>query len=204
MNKIRIAGAAAGVVLVSGMVLQVSSAAFTDTHENAGNTWEAGSVYLDGTATAMFSSTSENIVPGYDETKCIEVTYNGTVDPSAAVTLTVDLTTNQADAAGGDGLGDDLDLVLDVGPAGSTCAGMVDPVLGTALSLVGTQNVFTGTLVDFESSGAETTTWTPGGEAGTDLMRPFRFSVEMPDDVTTPDDAQGDSAVATFIWTASS
>lgn len=204
MNKIRIAGAAAGVVLVSGIVLQVSSAAFTDTHENAGNTWDAGSVYLDGTATAMFASTSQNIEPGYREVKCIEVTYNGTLDPSAAVTLATTLTANDADAAGGDGLADDLDVVLDVGPAGSTCAGMVDPVLGTAVDLAGTQNVFTGTLKAFETAGATTTSWTPSGEAGSDLMRPFRFSVAMPDDSTTPNDAQGDLAVAKFTWSATS
>lgn len=207
MNKIRIAGAAAGVVLVSGIVLQVSSAAFTGTTENAGNSWEAGTVYLsdDDDGLALFSSTSENIVPGYSEARCIEVTYDGTVDPGTAITLAATLTENAGDQVGDDGLADDLDVLVEMGPEGSGCLNdqIVDGannVLGL-LSLDGTTEVHDGDLVTLAGAGA-LPTWTPAG--GQDLVRPFLFSVEMPDDASTPDDAQGDTAVATFTWTATS
>lgn len=103
MNKIRIAGAAAGVVLVSGIVLQVSSAAFTDTTENAGNSWEAGTVVLSDSrsGTAMF--TAENMVPGDGDTQCIDVTYSGSVTPSEAIALHADVVESTVD---GNGLGE--------------------------------------------------------------------------------------------------
>src|SRR3546814_16306626 len=75
MNKIRIAGAAAGVVLVSGMVLQVSSAAFTDTTDNAANSWDAGTVAIENDAgSAMFASTAP--APGDTEAQCLMVSYS--------------------------------------------------------------------------------------------------------------------------------
>ena len=217
MNKIRIAGAAAGVVLVSGMVLQVSSAAFTDTTENAGNEWGAGTVYLsdDDGGLAMFSSTSLNIVPGYSETRCMTVEYEGTVDPTS-VSFAGVVTANDADAAGGNGLADDLDLVVEMGPEGSTCvAGEIVGAGGGILGLLGggTTEVHEGTLLSLQTEGdIPLADWAPDGQSSeTDARRTrtFRFTVSMPDGATngvdnTPNDAQGDVAEATFSWSTSS
>lgn len=206
MNKIRIAGAAAGVVLVSGIVLQVSSAAFTDTTENAGNTWDAGTVYLSDSQNgiAMFSSTSENIVPGYTESKCMTVTYDGTVDPSAAISFAGDVTANTADAEG-NGLADDLDVLVEMGPDGSTCVGGdIAAVGGGILGPLGAgvTQVHDGTLLTLETAGP-IATWTPDGDAATtdtSRTRTFRITVAMPGGLETPNNAQGDAAEATFSW----
>lgn len=205
MDKIRIAGAAAGVVLVSGVVLQVSSAAFTDATENAGNDWTAGTVYLSDSAagTALFSSASQNIKPGYTEKQCIQVTYDGTVDPTS-LKLDAALTLNAADAAGGDGLADDLDVLVEMGPAGSSC--LNDDIVdgsNVVLDLLGTTSLHNGTLAALDSAVAMDT-WAPDGDGNADRMRPFRFTVSMADDATTDNDAQGDSSTATFTWTATS
>jgi hypothetical protein len=190
MNKIRIAGAVAGTVLVSGMVLQVSSAAFTDTTESAGNSWAAGTVALSDSrgGSAMFAAT--NMVPGDGETQCIDVTYDGTVTPAQAIALHASVT--ESGVGGGNGLGDDLDVVLQVGAAGTDCA---SGEAGTT--------VFEGTLAGFGAAASLDTGWTPDAEgSASDMSRPFRFSIVLGDD--TPNDAQGDGATATFTWSATS
>lgn len=201
MNKIRIAGAAAGVVLVSGVVLQVSSAAFTGETSNTGNAWEAGTVTFaaNDPASALFASTAQ--APGDSETKCILVTYNGSVTPAEAIDLIaadVVSTPGGPDDTLDDGLADDLDLIVDVGPKGTTCTTMaVD-----GLDALGTANVYTGTLAGFDDA-AKSTSWTPNPEgAADDMSRPFRFRVTLGSD--TPNHAQGDTAGATFTWSATS
>lgn len=201
MNKIRIAGAAAGVVLVSGMVLQVSSAAFTGTTDNAGNAWTAGTVTLtdDDATSAMFSSTAQ--VPGDSETNCIEVTYTGNaaltkVDLYAAVT--------PGGALPADTLADDLDVTVKIGPASSACNltddGFVDDLTGGVTMLPESTVVNNEALALFGTEAApETMGWVP---SGTDPMRPFLFTVTLGSD--TDNDAQGDTAGATFTWRASS
>lgn len=196
MNKIRIAGAAAGVVLVSGIVLQVSSAAFTGTTENASNSWEAGTVTLtdNDSDTALFTSTAQ--VPGDTATNCIEVTYTGNapltkVDLYAAVT--------PAGAAAADTLADDLDVTVEIGPAGSSCNVNDDGFVNGISEPSGTAIVNAEALSTFGTEAApETTGWVPT----TSGMRPFLFTVTLGAD--TPNDAQGDTASATFTWRASS
>ncbi len=202
MNKIRIAGAAAGVVLVSGMVLQVSSAAFTGETSNSGNSWAAGSVTLtdDDSGIALYASQA-NIVPGYSQTRCIEVSYTGSVqttklDLHAAVTST-------GSPVSDNGLSDDLDVQVSMGPIASKCnvgdTGFVDALTGV-IPAVGT-SMYDGTLAAFNTAASpKTTGWTPA--SGTDSMRPFLFTVTLGQD--TANDAQGDSATAAFTWTASS
>ncbi len=204
MNKIRIAGAAAGVVLVSGMVLQVSSAAFTGETSNSGNSWAAGSVTLtdDDAGVALYASQAD-IVPGYTQTRCIEVSYTGSVDTTkldlhAAVTSTGSPGTDN-------GLSDDLDVQVSMGPLASECNigdnGFVDAATG--LIPVTGSSMYDGTLAAFNTAASPRTTgWTPDGAADTDLMRPFLFTVTLGSD--TANDAQGDSATAAFTWTASS
>lgn len=177
--------ALAAIALASAMVLQTSSAAFTDTTENAGNSWDAGTVTLtdNDSGAAMFSASG--LVPGDSSTDCIEVTYDGSVTLSSAVDLYASVTETTVD---GDGLGNDLDVVLEMGDAGTSC------------SLIGTPTtIYNGTLAAFNTSGSPLGTWTP---SGTDTMRPFRFSVTLGDD--TPDSAQGEGADATFTWSATS
>lgn len=191
MNKLRIVGIAAGLVLVSGIVLQVSSAAFTGSTDNSGNSWDAGTVKLtdNDTGTAMFTATNQK--PGDTATKCIEVTYGGTITPSAAVALSAAVT--ESNDGTGNGLGDDLDVVVQIGAAGSTCT-----LFGTGTGL------YNGTLAAFNTSATPLSTgWTPVlGGLTPDTMRPFQFTVTLGTD--TLNDAQGDGADANFTWSATS
>ena len=193
MNKIRIAGAVAGTALVSGMVLQVSSAAFSDTTENPGNSWAAGTVALSDsrTGSAMFAAT--NMVPGDSESQCIDVTYDGSVTPSEAIALHAEVT--ESTDAVGNGLGDDLDVTVEMGPADTDCT--------TSAAGAGT-SIYTGTLAGFHAAADPLATgWTPDAADGAaDISRPFWFTITLGDD--TPNDAQGDGATAAFTWSATS
>ena len=68
------AAAILALVLVSVLTVRASSAAFSDTTDNSGNTWAAGPVVLtddDGGATALY--TASNMKPGDGSTECITV-----------------------------------------------------------------------------------------------------------------------------------
>jgi hypothetical protein len=204
MTKIRIAGAAAGVVLVSGVVLQVSSAAFTGTTENAGNNWTAGTVTMtdDDGGSALYQ-TQADIVPGYTQTRCIEVTYTGSadltkVDLYAAVTPT---------GPAADTLADDLDVTVQIGPALSGCnatgTGFADDATGLTPATAESTIVNNEPLSSFGTElSPETMSWVPDPAVATTTMRPFLSTVTPGND--TANDAQGDGASATFTWRASS
>ncbi len=172
--------------LTSVMVLRTTSAAFTDTTDNASNSWDAGSVTLtdNDSGSALFSATG--LVPGDSSTGCIEVTYGGSLTLSTAADLYAAVTET---TVGGNGLGDDLDVVVERGAATDTCALMVTPT-----------TVYSGTLAAFNTLGSPLATgWTPGSG---DTMRPFKFTVTLGND--TANDAQGEGADATFTWSVTS
>lgn len=181
-----VAAIVAALALTSVMVLRTTSAAFTDTTDNASNSWDAGSVTLtdDDAASALFSVI--DLVPGNSNTGCIEVTYSGSLTLSTAANLYAAVTET---TVGGDGLGNDLDVVVERGASGDTCTLLTTPT-----------QIYSGTLAGFNTSGSPLGTgWTPGSG---DTMRPFKFTVTLGND--TPNSAQGEGADATFTWSVTS
>jgi hypothetical protein len=179
---------AIGVALLLTVVLiavRATTAAFTSTTANAANSWSAGTVALtdDDSGTAMFAATA--MAPGDAVTRCITVSYSGSVD--AAVRLYGSIT-------GGTGLGTYLNLTVERGAGGSfaDCTGFVSA-----------ESVYTGTLAGFTAThtgfanGAGT--WSPVGGAPVDTMT-YRFTTTLQDDNA----AQGLSATAAFTWEAQS
>ena len=179
---------AIGVALLLTVVLiavRATTAAFTSTTANAANSWSAGTVALtdDDSGTAMFAATA--MAPGDSVTRCITVSYSGSVD--AAVRLYGSIT-------GGTGLGTYLNLTVERGAGGSfaDCTGFVSA-----------ESVYNGTLAGFASThtgfanGAGT--WAPVGGAPVDTMT-FRFTTTLQDNNA----AQGLSATAAFTWEAQS
>lgn len=169
--------------LVSLLVLTGSRAAFTDTTDNSGNTWEAGQVTLtdDDLGSAMF--TTSGMVPGTTVEKCITVTYTGS---TGTATPSVKLYgANGAQIA----LNPDLDLTIEhvTGDLGLGCSNML---LGTEL-FNSTVAAFTSGKADF-TSGVDTWNPTTGQE------RVYRFTVTLGSD--TADAQQGAQGSAGFTW----
>lgn len=172
-------------VIASAVAVRSSSAAFTATTANTGNSWEAGSVTLgdDDSDTAMFSVTG--MMPGDPEVRCIEVSYSGSLD--ADVKLYGAIT-------GGTGLEDYIDITVERGTGGS---------FGDCSGFSASESVYTGTLAglatDHTSFADGAGTWAPVGGGPTDAVV-YRFTTALQDDVQ----AQGLATTATFTWEAQS
>ena len=180
-GKLRYAVAPLALVASSALVWHASDAAFKADTSNGTNNWAAGTVVLsDDDAGSAFFNVS-NLKPGDTGSKCIAVTYEGSV--AAVVKLYGTASGNLAQY---------LNLTVEQGTGGnsSTCSGF------NAAS-----TVYNGTLSGFASThqgysnGAGT--W---GITNPPAARTFRFSYSLADNNA----AQGHSANATFTWEAQS
>lgn len=174
------------VALVTGLVgsglvvLQGTNAAFTAQTGTSGDTWAAGTLALadDDAGVALF--TAGPLVPGDTGTRCVTVTYTG----SLATTVKVYVT----GASGA--LTSDLQLTVQQGTGGSyaDCTGF-----STEATL------FTGTLAGFASQSTAYSdgvgTWSPSGPG---TSRTYRFTWTL--DAATANGRQGASAQASFVW----
>jgi hypothetical protein len=182
---VRLGAALAAFLMVGAIVVVSSRSAFSDTTDNPGNTWTAGTVIItddDGGATAMFNATA--MAPGDTSTECIVVTYEGTLVPADVVLYGV---------SGGTGLDAYLDVVIEEGSGG---------VFGDCTALGGftlNSTPFTNTLANFSAThtnfGNGITGWSP---AANPESKTYRITVTLQDNNA----AQGLNGTATFTWEA--
>jgi len=189
------------VLLVSGLVLTTSRAAFTAQTVNDNNSFAAGSLALTHDAPTSTRFNASGWVPGDSATECFNVTYSGDASSNSGVRL---FAANLTDVDGASDIGaaatlsDDLDVVVDVYAAGETCATGVPTT--TTVYTSGTPVGSNGTLGGFAANhtgyvdGIDPS-WIP---AGTPETRAFRIQVTLGAD--TANDAQGDSATVDFVW----
>lgn len=173
-----------GLLASGAVVLTASQAAFSDTTSNDANSFSTGDVDLvdDDTGSAMFSVT--NMAPGQSVTKCIVVTYEGSIaDPNA-----VKLYSGGLDDSGT--LADHLNLTVEEG-SGGTFAGC------TGFTPSGT--IEDGTLAQFATDhtnyGNGAGTWNP---ATTPVSRTYRFTVTL--SAAAPS-SQQDQSVTDLVFT---
>lgn len=165
---------------VSILVVTSSRAAFVDTTDNATNTFAAGDVVLDDDDAGGVAFNVANMAPGDSRTRCIAVTYTGSLTADVHLYGTV----------GGMGLADYLDVDVAIGTGGSfaSCTGFS-----------ATSTLFTGTLADFGSTHTDYASGLGGLNGATDpTSRTYRITVTLQDDNA----AQARSATAGFTWEA--
>jgi hypothetical protein len=180
---VRATAPVAAFLVVGALVVVGSRAAFSATTANTANAWSAGTVVLtdDDTGSAMFNMTA--MKPGATSTKCIAVTYSGTLTP-ADVRL--------YGTVAGSGLATYLTTTIEIGTGGSssTCTGFV---LGSS--------IYSGTLANFGTTYANWASglanWSP---AATPDSRTLRITTTLPSNVANG--AQGLTASGTFTWEA--
>jgi hypothetical protein len=171
-----------GLLLSGLLVWQASHAAFSDTATNAGNSWAAGEVIItNDRASALFEA--PNLAPGDGDAQCIRVTYSGTLD--------ADVRLHGAYVDGDSGLASYLDFDVAQGTGDAPdCSdftpGSFDAATGSLASFVTGHTNFGDGLGD----------WSPTPNT----TRTYRFSYELPSGVSN--DAQGESATASFTWEA--
>jgi hypothetical protein len=173
-----------GFALTALAVVRASSAAFTATTVNGSDTWNVGTVALtdDDAGVAMFTATG--VKPSSTGTKCILVTYNGSLAATVKLYTQSESTTNAADAS--------LNLLIEAGTGGTTssCAGFAV-----------TSTLYNSTLSSLASSTTNFATglgtWAPSGSGQTTAYR-FTWTFSS----SAPNTTQGGSAAVQFTWEA--
>jgi hypothetical protein len=80
-----------GVVVSATVVWQSTSAAFTASTDNAGNSWQSGTVVLtdSDSGAALFTTTDDGALkPGSTRSRCIQVDYTGDLDADIRLYVT--------------------------------------------------------------------------------------------------------------------
>jgi predicted ribosomally synthesized peptide with SipW-like signal peptide len=167
--------------------------AFSDTTANGGNSFESGSVTIedDDSGSAMFSLTGMR--PGDPAvSKCIDVTYTGSLDAQVRMYGTT----------GGTGLAQYLNVKVTRGEKNSAFSGCGDFTADTTNYIgQGAGVVYNGTLEGFADGYAGANpdpvtgapeTWSQGEDHA------YRFEVSLADN----NNAQAKTATQTFTWEA--
>ncbi len=185
-SKFRIAAGALSMLLVSGLIVTTSRAAFTQTTDNTGNSFTAGTVDLTDDDLGATRFTVTDMEPGQTITNCIVVTYNGTVDPS-----TVNLYSGGYVDSGN--FADYLNVTVDEGDGGTygDCTGFVEDDAGAEFA--NTLTFFDANHVSYATGVGE---WDP---TGVGQFKTYRITVEL--DAATPNAEQTESVTAlNFTW----
>ena len=181
---LQLAALALAFILVSILVVTSSRAAFVAQSDNATNQVSSATVTLSDNdlGTAMFASVT-GLMPGQVIDRCIDVTYNGTVDPTAVVLYVAGAPTGT--------LGTYLNLTIDYAPDTADAYGSCTSFPGSPTS------VYNGTLAGFATAytgyATGATTWNPAGGPET---RTFRFRLSVQDNAA----AAGLTSTFGFSW----
>jgi hypothetical protein len=180
---LQLAAVALSFILIALLVVTSSRQAFVAQNDNVSNQVTAAAVDLtdNDSSTAMFANVT-GLMPGTNVDRCIDVTYTGSVDPTAVLLY--------INAAPTGTLGPYLNLTIDIG------ADTADPYR-TCTGFSSSSTLYTGTLADFVTNrGSYATglsTWDPVGSPET---RTFRFRLSVQNDPN----AEGLTATFGFSW----
>lgn len=178
----------AGLTVSALLIWQASYAAFSDTTDNPGNNWEAGSVAIsdDDEGSALFAAAG--LTPGATGERCITTTYIGS--------LAAEVRLYGSDAASTDELDEHINLTITSGTGGSynSCEDFVAD---------DDSEVFSGSLADFA---ANHTDYASGIDLGTVVNESapatYQFSYTFAADA--PNTVQKATADLGFVWEAQS
>jgi len=182
----RVIAGVVSLLLVSALIVTTSRAAFSDTTDNTSNSFTAGNVDLSDDDSGATRFTVTDMVPGDTITRCIVVTYGGSVDPSVVNMYSGGFVDS------GD-FGDYLNVTVDEGDGGTyaDCTGFTEDDVGAE---------FAGTLTSFDATHTSYATgfgeWDPSAAA---QFKTYQITVEL--DASTPDAEQDESVTAlNFTW----
>ena len=157
-------------ILIALLVVTSSRAAFVAQNDNTTNQVTSAAIALtDNDATTAMFDNVPNLMPGTTYERCIDVTYTGTVDPTAVILYATGAPTGT--------LAPYLDLTVQIGV--DTPAAFRDC---TGFSSTGT--LYSGTLSNFASTRTSyangVSTWNPGPPTVPET-RTFRFELTVQD-----------------------
>jgi hypothetical protein len=180
---LQLAAVALSFILIALLVVTSSRAAFVAQNDNVTNQVTAAAVDLtdNDSSTAMFNNVT-GLMPGTNVDRCIDVTYTGSVDPTAVLLYITGAPTGT--------LAPYLNLTIDIG------ADTAD-AFRTCTAFVSSSTLYNGTLSDFATNRAGyatgLSTWDPVGSPET---RTFRFRISVQDNAA----AEGLTSTFGFSW----
>lgn len=186
-NGFRLVTVMVGLGLASLFIVDSSRAAFTATTGNAGSSLSAGTVVLtdDDAAATMFSLS--NVNGGQTFTRCIKVTYSGSLTADVKLYGTV----------GGTGLAPGLATSIEVGTGTVDTGGPTFSCTGFSAPTV--LQASTSTLADF---GTNNTSYANGLGGFTGATNPTSRAYRVTITVSNDNAYQGKSATVGFTWEA--
>jgi hypothetical protein len=181
---LQLAAVALSFILIALLVVTSSRQAFVAQNDNVSNQVTAAAVDLtdNDAGTAMFANLT-GLLPGTNVDKCIDVTYTGSVDPTAVLLYV-------SGAPTGTGLASYLNLTIDIGPDTADAFRTCTNFTSSATLYNGTLSGFAGT---YSSYATGLSTWDPIGSPET---RTFRFRLSVQNDPA----AEGLSSTFGFSW----
>jgi hypothetical protein len=165
--------------LVSVFVIRTSDAAFTDEAENFNNEFSTGAISLDEEfSTPLFGDADDgdalfhamNLVPNEVVDGCIEIDYQGSVDPDNLTEVDLSIA-----VGGGNGLENDLAVAIEIA---DNC---------TAAAIASASGLATNNLVDLDEQ-TISTSWAPTSDAE---VRGFNFVVTVGSDAPMNGEVDG-------------
>ena len=180
-----------GSLLIVGVVGFVAGAgtfaAFSSTSGNSANTYAAGTVYVSDNDAGSSMWSVSNQLPGASVTKCIRVTYTGSLDANVKLYT----------SSGSTGLDQYLDMTVDKGsmPSGTS--------FPACTSFSSESTIYSGTVQNFKSnktSFASGVSAFPGAQTkwATNDTLVYRFTVTLQNNSS----AQGLSCTLALTWEA--
>ncbi|WP_369131734.1 hypothetical protein [Modestobacter sp. I12A-02662] len=199
-RTVLVAAVPVGLVLGAAVVWQSTSAAFTATTDNPGNSWQAGTVALGDSASgsALFTSTADGaLTPGSTRSRCIQVDYTGNLDADIRLYVTTPESVVKP-------LDPYLAMTVEQGtnvPDGTTvaadCTGFTPTAPATFL--------FNGASTDATQTMAQLKThadYASGLPVGTAVPRDTHLTFRITYLVGGDNAAQDAQSKATFVWEA--
>ena len=195
-----------GLVLSAAVVWQSTSAAFSATTDNAGNSWQTGSVVLadSDSGAGLFDTTNDGAIkPGVPRSRCLRVDYTGSLPadirlsvttPAPPVTTTLDPYLVMSVEQGRN--------VTATTPVGADCSGFTPtatPTFVYNITAAGDASADqSATMTDLKSHA----TYATGVSVGTAVVKDTSLTFRITYQVKDVNAAQGTSTKATFTWEA--
>jgi hypothetical protein len=209
-NALRTALAAAvpvGLVLSAAVVWQSTSAAFTATTGNEGNSWTAGTVKLSTTTSALFSAGSAGpdglLRPGSSRSRCLRVDYDGDLPATVKLYVTT--------PSGGLGTLDDyLVMSIEQGQNVTTATAVPPDCVGFPSTTGAATFVYNTATASGSADQTQTMkylktnvgSYADGRQVGTSVTQGTSLTFKITYWVKDDDRAQGTHSDASFVWQA--
>jgi hypothetical protein len=188
LSAAKLLGTLTAVALVAVVGVVGTRAAISATTDNPGNQFNAGTINLADNDGGTYMYQANNVQPGDSISRCIQVTYTGTLDSTVKLFMTTPIDT----------LGPYINLSIDAGTQAS-------PVFPGCTGFSPSTNVYTGTLSAFQAAhptAAAGLAYSPNGASPWTNSNAVIYRVTLTLQNVARGPGQDFSGTHTFTWQA--